>query len=267
MNRFQNCIGGVFGHRQQSQMTFRHFQAIGAANHAEHFHADPLHRFHHHRLMRVGTDLIQDHSGQRERWIILLESEHYRRHAFAGRTGIHDQYHRRRKRAGQRGRAGNAAAATVEQSHHAFHHGNVHAARSRGKHRQQSFLRHQPAVQIVAGTTGGQRVIAGINIIRPDLVGLSIQAAPTQRRKQPADNRRFPYAALRPGDYQPGNPYPVSQYSTPHLPKIPCEIGCFTISHSVASSASASRACGILRPVSTSLTLGNAVCSQSMNRP
>ena len=259
MNVGQHRFRGILRHRQQPEMPFRHLQALRPPDHAQHAHADPCQRLGHHLFVGIRADLVQDDPGQADLRIILLKAEHHGGDAFTGAATVHDQHHRRPQQTGDGRRTGHAAAAAIVQAHHAFHHGDVHAAGSLFKNRQQALRRHQPAVQIVTGPPRGERMIAGIDIIRSHLVGLDLLAAQPQFAQEAADNCRLAHAALRAGDHQPGNGNQPVQYSTPHLPRIPRLIGCFTAAHSVASSASASTIAGISRPVNTSRTFA-AVC-------
>ena len=233
-------------------MPFRHLQTLRSPNHAEHAHTEVRQRLGHHPLMRIRADLVQNDASQADLRVIFLKAKHHRGDAFAGAAAIHDQNHRRLQQKGDGRRTRHAAAPAVIQSHHALHHDDIRVAGRMFKNRQQALRRHQPAVEVVTGPARSERMIAGIDVIRSHLVGLDLQAPLPQLGQQAVDDSRLADAALRAGDDQSGNLLIAAQYSTPHLPRMPRLIGCFTTAHSVASSANANTAAGILRPVNTS---------------
>ena len=221
MNVGQRHIGLVFRDRQQPKMALRHLQAFSSSNDAQHPYAEPLDGLRHNQLVRIRSDLIENDSSNFNRGIILLKTQYERRSAFPHRAAVDHQYDRRIKQTGNRRRACHTAASAVKQAHDSFNHSDIHAAGSCFKDRKQAFRRHEPAVEVVTGTAGGESVVARIDIVRSHFVGLHLQTVPPQFGQQPAHDCGLADAALSSGHNNPGNLNFRFQYSIPRLPQIP----------------------------------------------
>lgn len=169
-------------------------------------------------------------------------------------AGIDHQDHRGAKqssdvRGGPRcGRAPGRPNAPVEQPQHPFDHGDVRARNSMRVQGADKPLPHQYRVEIAAGPSRGQGVIAGVDKIRAYLKRRDGVTGLPQRSDQARRDRGLTAARRRRGDGHRGYPH---HHSMPFFPLRPASIGCFTLVISVTRSAAATNRWGASRPVIT----------------
>ncbi len=142
----------------------------------------------------------------------------------------------------------------VEQAHHPFDDGEVRAAGPVGEQRGDARRAAEHRVEVAARPAAGQRVVAGIDVVRADLVRGDAQAAGGERGYQPGGHRRLAGAAGRGGENQPGNVDlrpELAHHSMPRCPFCPVSMGWRTLVISVTRSAASSSSRGARRPVTT----------------
>ena len=127
------------------------------------------------------------------------------------------------------------------------------AGADRGAVQQQ---RHQPVladeerVEVAAGPAGGQRVVAGVDVVGADLVPAGSSPSAPQRGHQPGGDGGLAVPGGRRGD-RPAGARSTGHHSMPRWPFWPASIGCLTLVISVTRSAISSSFGSARRPVMT----------------
>ena len=179
-----------------------------------------------------------------------VEAVHDRRRRTRDLRDVQHQDHRRRDQTGHVRGGGEPVAADlpVEQAHHPFDHGDVGGLRRHRPVQQQRddlILGAQVRVEVAAGATGGQGVVAGVDVVRSDLEAGHLQALGAQRAHQPGGHRRLPVARAWRGHHQPRQAY----HSMPRWPFWPSSNGCLILVISVTSWAISINRGSARRPV------------------
>ena len=171
------------------------------------------------------------------------------------RRDVGDEDDRGAREGGQVGGRREAAGAdpSVEQAHHPFYDCHVGGRGGPGpveEERDDEFLGGQPGVEVATGTPGGERVIAGVDVVRADLGRGHDVTGPGQGGHDADGDGRLALSRCRCRDDDPGQPG-RSHHSMPFWPFWPLSKGCAILVISVATSAiSRRRGCGS-RPVMT----------------
>ena len=209
-------VGRAFRHRDQAQMAGGRADLVRTPDGAEDREARGGQRVPQELFVPVGTDLVEDDAGHGGAGVEAVESGGHRGHGAARGGGVDDQDHRGAQEAGHMGRGAEAGVAgalagwrggPVEQAHHALDDGHVGAAGAMEKQRRDTAGAAQGGVQVAGRAAGGQRVVAGVDVVGAHLVAGHDQAGGAQGRHQPAGDRRLAAARGRGGDDQPGHGY------------------------------------------------------------
>ncbi len=130
--------------------------------------------------------------------------------ATAGRTRVDDEHHGRVRELGHvsGGREPLGAERAVEQTHHALDDGYLGGpgpgAGPVQQQRDDLVLALQVRVQVPRRPAGGEGVVAGVDVIRSDLVPGDLEAPVPQRRHQAGRHRRLPLTGRGRRDHQAG---------------------------------------------------------------
>ena len=139
-----------------------------------------------HLLVTGGADAVENHPGDPDCRIERRKPVQQRGDALALAARVDDQDHRRAEESGDV--SGRAACvfvdAPVEQAHHALHHGDVGAGAPVPVQRADQVLADQDGVEVAAGPAGGQRVVAGVDVVGTDLERRDGVAGAPQRTDQ-----------------------------------------------------------------------------------
>jgi len=92
----------------------------------------------------------------------------------------------------------------VEKPHDPLDDGDVGIGRGASHEPLHVIASHHPSVEVVAGPSRGDGKVGRIQEIRPDLEGLDPRSPAAKRRHEGEGERRFPHAAFRPADDNPG---------------------------------------------------------------
>ena len=179
-------------------MPLRQSDMIIAQDGPEHGQIDPLERRRNQRDVPLARHTIEDHA----RDIDIISVSGASECDGGGRLGlagdIEHQHHRppekRCQIGGRTGPGSSSRGSAVEQSHHAFHNGNIRICRCRSRKSCDPILTHRPAIQIITWATGRDLVEGRIDIIRTALEGLNRMASTAKRAQQPERDGRFPCA-------------------------------------------------------------------------
>ena len=190
----------------------------------------------------VRRDPVEDHPGHRRARIEPGEAGRDGGHRASHRGGVDDQDDGRAQQPRDVGRGAEAGISrawagagagsrvrAVEQAHHAFDDGDVRAPGRVEEQRDDPVRTAQERVQVPGRAPGGQRVVAGIDVVRAGLVAGDGEAGRAQRGHQPAGHRGLPAARGRGRDHEPGGRH----HSIPFWPFWPRSIGCLTFVMSV----------------------------------
>ena len=196
-------------------------------------------------LVPAGGHPVEDDPGHRGARIEPGEAGRDRPGRPAHRRGVDDQHDRRAEQAGDvRGRAEaripgafpGARVRSVEQAHHALDDGDVRATGTVREQRDDPVRAAQERVQVPGRPPGGQRVVAGVDVVRADLVAGDREPGGAQRGHQPAGDGRLAAARGRGRDHEAGGTG-GGYHSMPFCPFWPRSIGCLTFVISVTRSA------------------------------
>ena len=197
--------GGVaaqLGRGDEPEVPGRHGQLAQAPDHAQDRNARGAGRVAEQALMVRRTDLVEDHAADAGPLIPRRETVQQGggRRADPGRVD-HQHDGRAEQPRDVRGRREvPAAGRAVEQAHHALDDRDVGRGRGAGpvgEHRHDLVLADQPRVEVAARASGRQRVVAGVDVVRADLVWRDGQAALAQRAEQPGGDRCLAVTAAR----------------------------------------------------------------------
>ena len=102
-----------------------------------------------------------------------------------------------------------AADLPVVQAHDALDDGEVGAACAVQQQRDEPLLADEVRVEVAAGAAGGERVVAGVDVVGADLVAGHVVAGAAQRRHQAGGDRRLAVPGRRGGDDEAGQGSPL----------------------------------------------------------
>ena len=195
----------VGGHEAEVPLGGRN--AVVAAQCAEHGNAEIAERLAQQLLVVIRADAVEDHARHLHVRVERAIAVHDGRRRAGHRCGIDDEQHRRVQQLRDvRGRGQlTAPRGSVEQPHDAFDDGDVGAALAMADERRDQLGPAQEGVEVAPGPARGERVIARIDVVGPDLVALHDAPARAQRADQAAGDRRLPGARARPGDHDAGD--------------------------------------------------------------
>ena len=120
----------------------------------------------------------------------------------------------------------------VEQPHHALDHRDVGAGAAVARQGRDQLRPGEERVEVPPRPPGGQRVVARVDVVGPDLEALHAQPARAQRPDQPARDRRLAGARARPRDDDARD-----HHSIPCCARMPASNGCLTLTTSETRSA------------------------------
>src|SRR5213078_2830978 len=199
------CIEHALRRRHQPEVSLWERQRLVAGDRAERRRAARGgDRVQHHAAVALASHAVDDDAGQAQFGIEALEAPNHRRGAPGRRPRVHHQHHgcveplRDLRRRALLARAVDA----VEAPHHAFDHGEVGAARVTRDAREDGLAPAHPAVEVVRGVPGGERVEARIDEVRSHLERLDPEATPSERLEQPERDRGLADAGGHPRDHQ-----------------------------------------------------------------
>jgi hypothetical protein len=201
--------GPVLGRGDQAQVPGRHGQRVPAGQRAQHRQPDLVRGGAQHGLVPVAADLVQHHAGDPHVRVERAEPVQQRGQAAGLPAAVHHQQHRGpQQRRDLRGGPGAVGQPPVEQPHHALDHGQLGAGRAVPGQRADPVGADQHRVQVPPGPPGGQRVVAGVDVVRADLERGHGRAPAAQRRHQAGGHGRLPAARRRCGDDQRARDHP-----------------------------------------------------------
>ncbi len=200
--------GAEFRSGDEPEVARRHGEPVAPAQHAEHGDARGVGRRPQQNLVPRRAGLVEDHpadaragvpgrepvqqGGGRRADAARVDHEHDRR-------GEQPRDVRRRREARWPGRPVRVGD-PVEQAHHALDDRDVRelrGARPPGEQGRDLVLADQPGVEVAAWPARGERVVARVDVVGPDLVRRDLQAALAQRAEQAGRDRRLAVTAAR----------------------------------------------------------------------
>ena len=95
----------------------------------------------------------------------------------------------------------------VVQAHHALDDGEVGAGGAVQQQRHEAVLADEVRVEVAAGAAGGERVVAGVDVVGADLVAADGVAGAGERGHQPGGDGGLAVAGGGRGDDEPGEGY------------------------------------------------------------
>jgi len=133
------------------------------------------------------ADAIEDHAGDAHPRVEAPKALYQGRRTAANAARVDHQQDGRVEQPCHISRAAGIIqrADAVEEPHHPLDHGQLGAGAGRPKQRAHLLRPEQPGIQVPADPSGGQRVIAGIDIVRATLEGLDAEAPRAARRSAP----------------------------------------------------------------------------------
>ena len=161
----------------QTQMPRRHRQLVVARDRPQHRHPGAVAGLTQHLFVARRPDPVEDHPGDVHAAMERRKPLQHSADALALASGVDHQDHRGAEkfgdlRGGPAGRGDRLLVdAAVEQTHHAFDHGDVGVPRAVPVQRPDQLLADQHRVEVAAGPARGQGVIAGVDEVRPTLNG------------------------------------------------------------------------------------------------
>ena len=172
---------------------------------------DPAHDRQPHRGLDLGgmarrADPVQDHAHHGGPGVVGRHPVHDRTDRPGGPGAVHDQQHRgagRRRHVGRRGEPV-ATDPAVVQAHDPLHDRDVRAARPVQQQGHDPVLPDQVRVQVAPRASGGERVVAGVDVVGTDLVPGDDEATASQRRHQPGRDGRLALPRRRRSHHEPG---------------------------------------------------------------
>ncbi len=194
--------GLALDRRHEPEVALRRGDAIVAPQRADHRHAERLDRLAQQLDVVVGADLVDDDARDLDVGIERAVAVDDRRRAARHRGGVDHEQDRGVQQLRDVRRRGQLAAArrAVEQPHDALDHRDVRARGAVQEQRRDELRPGQERVEVAARAPGRQRVVAGVDVVRPDLEALHDLPARAQRRDEPAGDGGLARARARPRD-------------------------------------------------------------------
>ena len=161
-------------------------------------------------LVPLAGHPVQDHAGDPHPGVVAGEAQHRGGHAATGAGHVHDEHDRRVDQPGDVCGRGHALGADrpVVQAHHTLDDRDVGGAgseRAVQEQRRHPVLALQHRIEVARRSAGGQRVVAGIDVVRPDLVPRDLEPATAQCRHQAGRDRGLPVPGARRSDDDAGH--------------------------------------------------------------
>ena len=202
---------GSLGHRHEPEMARRCLDAGVPWQDAEHRDAGRLQGSDDLVGVAYGAGLVQDHPGDAGVRVEGVQAVHPGGGGPGDLGDVQHQHHRRGDHPGHV-RGGGPAVTThpaVEQSHHALDHRDVGRGRDLGAVQQQGYqlvFSTEEGVEVASGSSGGQRVVAGVDEVRADLEAGRFQPVGPQRGQQPGGHGGLAVPRGGGGDHQARQP-------------------------------------------------------------
>lgn len=247
-------VGALRG-RDQAEVTGGGAHARVARKDPQHRQADGLDAAADFVRVAHRSRLVEDDTDDVDTGVEGAQTVQRRRDRARGGGDVRDEDHRAAGEGGQVGRRREAAGAdpAVEEPHDAFddrHVGEVGRLGAVEEQGNDEFLGGQPGIEVATGAAGGERVIAGVDVVRADLGRRDSVPRPAQGSHDPDGDRGLALTRRRCRDDDPGQAG-RSHHSMPFWPFWPLSNGWAILVISVATSAiSRRRGCGS-RPVMT----------------
>src|SRR5207237_974581 len=135
----------------------------------------------------------------------------------------------------------------VVESHHALDDGEVGPGRTVREERPDQLRPDEYRVEVAPGPAAGQRVVPGVDVVRPDLEPGHPYPLGGEGGEQSGGDGGLAVPGCRRGDDDPRDVY----HSMPCCPLRPASIGCLTLLISVTRSATSTSSGAASRPVMT----------------
>ena len=193
--------------RHEAEMALRRGHAAVAAQRPEHGDAEVGERLAEELLVVIRADAVEDHAGHPDVGIEGAIAVHDRGRRARHRGGVHDQQHGRVQQlrdVSGRGQLTTPRGA-VEESHDAFHDCEVGALLPVPRERRNQLGTAQKGVEVAPRPSGGERVVARIDVVGPDLEALHDAPSRAQRADQAAGHGGLPGARARARDDDAGD--------------------------------------------------------------
>ena len=190
----------VLGRGHQPQMPRRHGERVAAGQGAEDRQPDLGGGGAQHLLVAGRPDPVQHHPREVDPRVERPEAVQQSGEAAGLAARVDDQHDRRPQQPGDL--SGGAVAVgqpTVEEPHHALDDGDLRSGRAVAGQRGDPVGADEHRVEVAAGTARGERVVAGVDVVRAHLERRHGGAATAQRGHEPGRHRRLP----RPGRGRP----------------------------------------------------------------
>ena len=187
----------------QTQMPGRHRQLVGPRDGPQHRYAGMFTRLAQHLVVASRADAVEDHPRQPHALVEGRKAVQQRGDAVALSAGIHDEDHRSPEHRGHLGRGavggtgGGRTDAAVEQTHHALDDRDVGVVAAVPEQGSDQRVTDENRIQVAAGASRRQPVIAGVDEVRPHLERRHSAAGRAQRAHQAGRHRGL--AAARGG--------------------------------------------------------------------
>ena len=203
--------GGLpaLGGGDEAEVAGGHVHRDVAGEHAPHGHADGLDGSAGLVAVAGGARLVEHHADDVEVGVDGREPVDGRGHGPGGRADVDDEQD---GGAGQRGDVGArgetvGAEAPVHEAHDALEHRDVRGGRvggPPGEQRLDEVLADEPRVEGAARPAGGERVVAGVDVVRADLGRGHGQSTAGEGGHDPHGDRRLAVARRGRRDEHPG---------------------------------------------------------------
>lgn len=216
----------------------------------QHRNPTPLQSLPQQLLMPIRSNLVEDHPPDPHPGVPRSKPMHKSSNRPRLRRGIDHQHHRRPQKL--RDLSGGPQlpfpTSPVEQPHDPFDNGDVTPKGPMREQRPDQLRPTEISVKIPPHPPGGERVIPGIDVIRPHFVRGHGKPPRGERGHQPRGNGGLATPGRGSGNDHPRNGL---HHSIPRCPFCPASIGCFTFDMSVTRSAKSTSFSGAFRPVMT----------------
>ncbi len=186
----------VLDRRDQPEVARRHGQRVATGQRAEDRQPDLGGGRAQHLLVARRPDPVQHHPREVHPRVERPEAVQQRGQAAGLTARVDDQHDRRPEQPRDLGgRAVAIGQPTVEEPHHALDDSDLRTGRAVAGQRGDPVGADEHRVEVAAGTAGGERVVAGVDVVRAHLERRHDGAAAAQRGHEPGRHRRLP----RPG--------------------------------------------------------------------
>jgi hypothetical protein len=175
--------------------------------HTQHRHPGSVQRLPQQRLMPIGRNLVEDHPPDPNLRIPGSKPMHQRGNRPRLRRSVDNKNNRRPQqlRHMRRGRQLPFPRSPVEHPHHTLDDSEVTPASPMREQRPDQLRPAQIRVEVPPHPPGRERVIPGIDVVRPDLVRRHGKPPRGERGHQPRSNSGLATTGRRRGNNQPRN--------------------------------------------------------------